>query len=211
MIGRTSADSGAVPLRTYHGGMLHHRRPGPAAPARLRRAVALAGTSAVLAALAHIAGGAALPDLWLLALGGAAVAGAWYPLLGHEAGWLRITLGLALAQVGLHFYLATVAGHAHHSGAAGAAGHGDPATMLIAHVLATVVAVVWLRIAEQGLWRRARQAWVRALLAPHALRTAPALTAPPPLPAPRGPVRRRVAAPAVQSWGVRGPPLLVGP
>jgi hypothetical protein len=188
--------------------MSQRRLPGPDAPARLRRSATFAGTSAVLATVAHTVGGAALPDLWLLALGAAAVAAAAYPLLGREAGWPRIIVGLAVAQAALHGYLSVVADHA-HGGAAGA--QVDGAAMLWAHLLATAVAAVWLRLGEDRLWQRARRSWVRALLRPNSLLAAPVRYSPPTLPAPCGPRRRRIAPPGARCWGVRGPPLLVGP
>jgi hypothetical protein len=188
--------------------MSPRRLPGPDAPARLRRAATFAATSAALASLAHAVGGAALPDLWLLGLGAAAVAAAAYPLLGREAGWPRIIVGLAMAQAALHGYLSMAAGHAHHGAHSS---QGDGAAMLWAHILATGAAAVWLRLAEGRLWQQARQSWVRALLRPHALLAAPVLHRPPEQPAPSGPLRRLIAAPGAPRWGVRGPPLLVGP
>ncbi len=185
------------------------RRPGPATPARLERAAGFGATSALLGAVAHGVGGGTLPDVWLLLLGGAAAALLAIPVLGREATWPRIALALAVAQAALHLLLTTTGGH--HAVHGTTAGHGLTGRMLAAHVVATAVAVVWLRYAEQRLWSVARQAWVNLVLGRHRRLRIPAIGGSRPIRTGFPPPRSMLSFHLSGAVGVRGPPVPVGP
>lgn len=185
--------------------MPHRRSPGPAAPARLRRAGAFGATSAALAWLAHGIGGGALPSVWLLLVGAAVVAGAAVPVLGREATWPRITAALALAQAALHGWLTLTGSHAAHHEA------GSASRMLTAHITATVVAVVWLRYFEQRVWSAARDAWVRVMVQRRRWLPVPALHHAPAAPTGAWLVPTMHSQHPAAARGMRGPPVPVGP
>lgn len=169
------------------------------------RAGAFGVTSAALAWLAHGIGGGALPSIWLLLVGAAAVAAAAVPLLGREATWPRITAALALAQAVLHGWLTLTCSHAVHEEP------GSGARMLTAHITATAVAVVWLRYVEQRLWSAARTAWVRLLLHRRRWLSAPARRTVPQMSAPSWVVPSMHSRHAPSARGRRGPPVPAGP
>jgi hypothetical protein len=193
--------------------MSSQRRKGPAVPARLRRSLAFASTSALLAWLAHGLGGGALPDVWFLLLGACVLMAGIYPLLGREATWVHIALGLAGAQVLLHAWLTVTAHSAEHAEHAVGHGssHGFPARMLTALVAATAAAVVWLRYGERQLWIRARQLWVAVILRRRRWLGVPAEHLQPAL-APAGWLPPALATDfLVSAHGTRGPPRPAGP
>jgi len=182
------------------------RRPGPQVPAWPRRAGTFAATSAVLASIGHWAGGGSLPNVWLLLVGAAALAGLSYPLLRREATWPQIVAALAVAQGLLHAWL-MVAG-AHHGSHPS---HGLTASMLLAHGAATAAAAVWLRYGEQRLWSAARAAWVRLILQRRRWLADPAIPSVPEVPAAGWFPPALAAEYSPAALGVRGPPLPVGP
>lgn len=131
----------------------------PAAPFQWHRAAAFAGTSALLSAIAHSSAGGALPNVWLMLVGTAALVPAAHLGLAREAGWTRILLALGLAQGALHAWLQLAAG-SHHAHAS----HNSTLKMLTAHAVGTLAAAAWLRYGEQRVWAAARRRWLSAVL-----------------------------------------------
>jgi hypothetical protein len=163
---------------------------------RALRAGVLAVLSALLVASAHVAGGGAVPDLAvvpvLLPLVGGAVAG-----LGRRcSGPVGLLAVLAAGQGALHGLLELL--HHHPPGPPVT----DPATMLAAHVAATLVTAVLVRHADRALRLVAR---ALRRLRPRRIRTAATVRPLPVRPVPAGPaaVRRLLLA----AHSRRGPPV----
>ena len=163
---------------------------------RLSRAAAVACATVWLAAAAHTTAAGSLPDPLILA---AVLALALLPavaLAGRKISAPAMLAVLSAGQVALHeaFDVLSVSastpplptpvtGHVHVLGAlsapgAGGQASGHTATMLFAHVLATVVTALLLARGEAALW--ALLAWLRPLvriLTPLALHPTPAVPA----------------------------------
>jgi len=117
--------------------------------------------SVLLAALAHAGAGGALPDPWILLLGGLPVLVFAWPLAGAERRLPFILTGLAATQAWLHVWSSQLAGHSGH-GSHGPAAAGPDADswsapiMIATHLIAGIVAGLWLRLGEERLWRLSR-------------------------------------------------------
>jgi hypothetical protein len=126
------------------------REPRP--PARLPRALALAGAAALIGTGSHVLGGGAVHVAGLCGALTVLLALAW-PLTGRERSWLAI-LGVQL--------VGQLAGHALLQ--LGDVGHhlsrgGVPAdAWFYGHVATAVVVSTWLRHAERRTWAGARRA-----------------------------------------------------
>jgi hypothetical protein len=190
------------------------------APFRLARAAVVAGSTVLLAAAAHTAGGGALPDplifVGLLAL--TLLPAAW--LCGRRVRPAAVLALLGTGQFVLHSafdalstaaavsQFSPAAGHVHVLGTLPAGGvpahgahlNGESPAMLLAHALATLAVGLLLARGEAALW--ALLAWlsplVRLLLLP-ALHPAPTVPAFAPQPLAR--LWRSLRLPSL-----RGPP-----
>lgn len=132
--------------------------PTTATPAlRFVRAGVVGSAVLAVSALAHTAGGGLLPGTpALLALLAAATLVA-APLLGRQVRTGQLVALLAAEQAALHLGLSLTAPAAHSAHVHGhqveqvhQTGHGG--SMLLAHVLATLVLAGWLRAAERRTW-----------------------------------------------------------
>ena len=123
---------------------------GGARSARRLRGCALVGLTALLAAVGHVVGGGAAPDLTVPAV--------LLPLLGWPVvavadrcrGPLAMTTVLGTGQLVLHQLMVVVQGDHPMAPDAMSAMHSDTA-MLAAHVAVTLVMVVVLRHADRGM------------------------------------------------------------
>jgi hypothetical protein len=123
---------------------------GGARSARRLRGCALVGLTALLAAVGHVVGGGAAPDLTVLAV--------LLPLLGWPVvavadrcrGPLATTAVLGAGQLLLHELMVALHGH-HHAAAALAPAPPGGTAMVAAHAAATVLAALALRHADRGL------------------------------------------------------------
>jgi hypothetical protein len=168
------------------------------ATARLARSAAVGVAGAALAASAHVVAGGAAPGLATLTAAGLVLAAGALIASRGPLGTARLLVLLLGAQAVLHatFELAapSAGGHAHHGGeAAGVLTPAGEATMVGAHVLATLALALLLARGEAWLFGAGRAAvrLVRRLTAPAARRA-------------------DHVAPAVRSWagGVVPPPSL---
>ena len=171
MAGRVAAPRGRAGLDSRFGMV--------PASARVVRSAAVGALGAGLAASAHVVAGGGAPDLGPLALAAIAVTAGAYVVAGGPLGTARLLALLLAAQALLHatFELAAPAatGHAHHGGeAAGALTPAAEATMVGAHLAATLALALLLARGEAWLFGAGRLA-VRLVrrLAPHG-RPAPA-------------------------------------
>jgi hypothetical protein len=123
---------------------------GGARAARRLRGCALVGLTALLAAVGHVVGGGAAPDLTVPAV--------LLPLLGWPVvavadrcrGPLATTAVLGAGQLLLHELMVALHGHHHAAAALSPAPPGGTA-MVAAHAAATVLAALALRHADRGL------------------------------------------------------------
>jgi hypothetical protein len=118
-------------------------------PLRIARTGLLGLAAAVLAAVAHTAGGGARPAPALVLVAGLLAAGACWRASRRRLGAVRCATVTAAVQVSLHvaFTLGTPAGASAHSG--------HSAAMLAAHAAAGAAFGVWLAVGEAALWRAA--------------------------------------------------------
>jgi len=166
----------------------------------------VAGTFATLtAALSHALAGTAPSGLALMTgLVFGVLAGTL--LVGRRSSLLRLGVVVAVAQAGYHLvfsYLSPAAGtvttHGHHASwtVEGIAPADRDAAMWVAHVVAGILTLWFLRRAEVGMWRMLRRALERVLialspvLAPEVRPVAPVAAAPRFLLVPAGDLRHR--------------------
>lgn len=173
------------------------RPPGAAGPfpGPVLRGGVLAGATAVLTVLGHLAGGGALPDLALLVVLCPLLALAIIALAERARGLLGTLLVLAGGQAVMHT-LMVLLGHDHRAGTATA--------MLATHALATLASAVLLHEVDSlltGLAKVLRRLLPRRVPAPPALRPLPALAC-----APAG-VIVHIRRAAVAALVRRGPPV----
>jgi hypothetical protein len=177
---------------------------GGARAARRLRGCALVGLTALLAAVGHVVGGGAAPDLTVLAV--------LLPLLGWPVvavadrcrGPLATTAVLGAGQLLLHELMVALHGHHHAAAAALSAAPPGDAAMVAAHAGATVVAALALRHADRGLGAvgaALRRVVPRRVVPPPADRPLAVLV----LPGPAVPVRIRRALAVTHVR--RGPPV----
>lgn len=134
--------------------------------ARRFRGCLLAGLTALLTAVGHLAGGGALPDLALLVVLGPALAWPVVAVADRCRGTVGALVVLGGGQLLLHELLSST--HAHHTA-------GDSPSMLLTHTLVTLLTAAALRFADRGV------AAVVAALGRVAPRRAPAAVADRPL------------------------------
>jgi hypothetical protein len=182
-------------------------------PLRLTRSAAFSVVCVGLAALGHNLAGGAGPAPWAMLAGGTAIMLVTSALAGRERPAVAIAVCLVVTQVALHELFAvedpsgvSLALHAH-----GAAGLGESAGMLTAHLTATLLTAWWLARGEATLWTLLRHLAVTAAHRLDALLSvATGLPAAPEIPAPR-PVGSPPALPARRllrhTVTRRGPPL----
>jgi len=182
---------------------------------RLVRAAAVATVVVVLASTAHVAGGGRLPGPLLLSAVLVVTACAAVLLAGRRLSGVQLLAALGAGQAGVHAALVTFAvetvpvpGGGHHAEWTPVALQAEPgtasATMLAAHVAATLVAAGVLAAAERGVWTW--WAWLQPLHLPvlAALRLLLGEPARPPVPEP--PVLRRPRPVLLRRSPRRGPP-----
>ncbi len=133
------------------------------ATARVVRSAAVGALGAALAASAHAAAGGGPPTVGALALAAVAVGAGAYVVAGGPLGTARLLALLLAAQALLHavFELTAPAatGHAHHGGdAANALTPAGEATMVGAHLAATLVLALLLARGEAWLFGAGRLA-----------------------------------------------------
>ena len=181
-------------------------------PLRVARTGLLGLAAAVLASVAHTAGGGARPAPALVLTAAVLAAGTCWRASRRRLGAVRCAAVTAAVQLSLHvaFALDTPAGVPAH------AGHG--AAMLAAHVAAGAAFGVWLAVGEAALWRSAaRLAAVTAVAVRTLADRVTRLLAPPRVAAPRRAPGRRAprdlrpaSRPALRHVVVRrGPPAAV--
>lgn len=146
---------------------------------RLLRAVVVASSTVLLAAGAHLAGGGSLPDALVVVGVLALVTLSVMALAGRRISLPAMLALLGAGQFGLHnaFEILTEsassapvlsmnAGHAHMLGMVSPQGPApmamDSPSMLLGHVLATVVTALLLARGEAAVW--ALLAWLRPLV-----------------------------------------------
>mgnify|MGYP004512153605 CR=1 FL=1 len=136
---------------------------------RLARGTAAAGIATLVAALSHTAGGGAFPGAPLLALAFVSSVGWCTAVVGRRFSWPRVSAAVVASQALFHGTFALVAPGAHvvatPGGSVGHGGHGAATTltvtagaehahtepvMLAAHLVAAVVTIVALRLAERS-------------------------------------------------------------
>ncbi|GAA3704885.1 hypothetical protein GCM10022204_22920 [Microlunatus aurantiacus] len=190
------------------------RRPGQGG-VRLLRAAALGGSSLLLAAWAHLAGGGAAPNTAAMVLAGCATGVIAVSVTARRCRMPLLLTVLGLEQAGLHLLFGSSAAalclpnapmsHGLHAGAscvsvAGQHSMAEPGlVMVLAHVAALIVMAWVLARGEQWVWGLVDAA--TAVLAPRPSRR-------------RGRLARQVPAPAYRRAGIqlvalaptRGPP-----
>lgn len=134
---------------------------------RLARGTAAAGIATLVAALSHTIGGGTFPSAALLAVAFVTSIGWCTAVVGRRFSWPRVSAAVIASQALFHgtFALmgsggsrvvAATSGHAGHGGTTltvvpGEAAHEhDASTMLIAHVIAAVVTIVAMRLADRS-------------------------------------------------------------
>jgi len=189
--------------------------------ARLLRGALLGGVATLLAAASHVLGGGAAPSALALVVGGMFATFAGTLAVGRTAGTrgpslARTVAGVSVAQLAFHLgfsllgtdaTVATAGAHHHElfaitAGPATAVARGGVA-MWIAHLVAGVVTVVYLRRLEAQLWA------VLARLGGLVVRALDIRMPRPPARAPRPAVSRtvgRASAPLHGAIARRGPP-----
>lgn len=190
----------------------------PRPPGRLPRVLrAGAATTAVLglAVAAHVEGGGSLPALPVLALLAALLLLVSAALTGRAPGPVRWVGLLGGGQLALHHLLGGLAGtssctpvelHRHHTvlscgEAAAQVAHGSSTSMVLAHVLATLVSAALLRHGETVLTFLA--SWLRPLWETPRAAAVPVAVAP----AGSGPGRPARPTAYLASPPLRGPPV----
>lgn len=168
-------------------------------PVRAGRAAVLLAVAVGLGLSGHVPAGGQVSILALLIAAVMAAPLAWHAT-ACERGAAAIAGLLGLVQVLVHGAGALVVvpggtGAAAHVGHGAALTHGSPLPMVAVHLGATVLSVLWLRLAERRLWR----------LAHRALRRLPAVrgSVPRPLVLP-APLATHPALDAVVAWRIRG-------
>jgi len=182
---------------------------------RLVRAAAVATVVVVLASTAHVAGGGRLPGPLLLSAVLVLTACAAVLLAGRRLSGVQLLAALGAGQAGVHAALVTFAVETvpvvggHHVEWTPVALHAEPgtasATMLAAHVAATVVAAGVLAAAERGVWTW--WAWLQPLHLPVLAVLRLLLGEPARPPAPVVPVLRRPRPVLLRRSPRRGPPV----
>ncbi|TDD72142.1 hypothetical protein [Actinomadura rubrisoli] len=133
--------------------------PSPRPLFRAARAVVFATVCVTLATLGHALASREAVPMWAVFAGFGAVLAVTLALAGHERSLATIVGGLLGGQFALHTLFASATEPMRHHATALDAGHGQGsgATMTLAHVVAAVLAALWLRRGERAAWSLARR------------------------------------------------------
>ncbi len=192
---------------------------------RLLRGSLLGGVATLLAAVSHLAADGVAPSAVALLLGGVFAAAVGAVAVGRGAGGrplsrARVVAGVGVAQLAFHLFFSLLgdgaavaqAGGHHHvviaiTADAGAAVSQGGAAMWLAHLVAGVLTVLYLRHLESRLWALLERIGLRVT---RALRMRAALPAASVAPVVTAAPRMRTARPLRGAIARRGPPAPLG-
>ncbi|WP_140399938.1 hypothetical protein [Aeromicrobium sp. PE09-221] len=110
--------------------------------ARLARAMGVGAAVTAVAMVAHMIGHGVVPSVVALAPAAGLVGAVAFAMSGRRWSFGILTLGVGVAQVGVHGLSSYLTGHAHLS-----------LTMVLAHLIATLGSAAFLAYADRLWWR----------------------------------------------------------